>query len=186
LRGSVICNFSMKIFLIGPGGVGKTTCGIILAKLLGYNFIDLDAEFCNRVENVGTFINNNGYEKYCVENSQLFYKVLSENYKNFVFALSSGFLVHEGLDKLTSKHRQTLKESGFSILLLPSESLDESLRIVIKRQLSRGFGLAEDKEKIKFTQRFHSYKGLGDITVFSHDNPEIIAEQIKKEIALYE
>lgn len=40
----------MKIFLIGPGGVGKTTCGAILANSLGYNFIDLDTEFASELK----------------------------------------------------------------------------------------------------------------------------------------
>lgn len=70
-------------------------------------------------------------------------------------------------------------------MLLPSESLDESTKIVVKRQLSRGFGLKEDKEKTKFIQRFPIYKKLGDIKIFSYAKPEIIAKQMKKEIAFY-
>lgn len=103
----------MKIFLIGPGGVGKSTCGKILANLLGYNFIDLDVEFCERVLNVGSYINNFGYKKYCLENSKLFYEILSQQLENFVFSLSSGFLVHENMNVLTIKHKQTLKDLGF-------------------------------------------------------------------------
>ena len=175
----------MKIFLIGPGGVGKSTCGKILANLLGYNFIDLDVEFCERVLNVGSYINNFGYKKYCLENSKLFYEILSQQLENFVFSLSSGFLVHENMNVLTIKHKQTLKDLGISVLLLPSESLDESTKIVVKRQLSRGFGLKEDKEKTKFIQRFPIYKKLGDIKIFSYAKPEIIAKQMKKEIAFY-
>jgi len=175
----------MKIFIIGPGGVGKSTCGAILANLLDYNFIDLDVEFCERVKNVGIYINKYGYEKYCFENSKLFYDIMSQHLENFIFSLSSGFLVHEGIDHLTLKHKQTLKDEGVSILLLPSTSLDTSTDIVLKRQLSRGFGLNKDREKIKFTQRFPIYKDFGDIKIFSHDKPEIIAEQMKKEIAFY-
>ncbi len=175
----------MKIFIIGPGGVGKSTCGAILANLLSYNFLDLDEEFCKRVENVGNYINNNGYKKYCFENSKLFYKILSQDLENFVFSLSSGFLVHENLENLTLKHKQTLKEQGVSVLLLPSDSIDESTEIVVKRQLPRGFGLKEDRERTKFIQRFPTYKKLGDVKIFSQDKPKIIAEQIKKEIVLY-
>jgi len=175
----------MKIFLIGPGGVGKSTCGEILANLLGYNFIDLDTEFCKRVENVGSYINKFGYEKYCLKNSKLFYEILSQYFENFVFSLSSGFLIHENMDDLIKKHKQTLKDVGISVLLLPSESLDGSTGIVVKRQLSRGFGLKEDREKTKFIQRFPIYKELGDIKIFSHAKPEIIAKQMKKEILLY-
>ncbi|MBU1167450.1 shikimate kinase [Patescibacteria group bacterium] len=169
----------MKIFLIGPGGVGKSTCGEVLANLLGYNFIDLDTEFCERVENVGAYINNYGYEKYCYENSKLFYEIVNQHLEDFVFSLSSGFLTHENLEDLTLGHKQSLRELGISILLLPSKSLDECTRIVVQRQLSRGFGLKEDREKTKFIQRFPIYKKLGDIKIFSHEKPEIIAEQIQ-------
>jgi len=175
----------MKIFLIGPGGVGKSTCGTILADLLGYNFIDLDAEFCERVENVGDYIKKLGYEKYCFENSKLFYEIIDQHLENFVFSLSSGFLVHEDLDNLTLKHKQSLKDLGISILLLPSKSLEKSADIVVDRQLSRGFGLKEDREKTKFIQRYSIYKELENIKIFSYDKPEIIAEQMKKEIAFY-
>lgn len=172
----------MRIFLIGPGGVGKSTCGVILADILSYDFIDLDTEFCNRIENINVYINSEGYKKYCFKNSELFYDLLEKSSENSVFALSSGFLVHENLDKLISKHKQTLKEQGISILLLPSDSLEESLKVVVERQLSRGFNLKEDKEKTKFTRRFPKYKKFGDIKIFSYDIPEIIAKQIEKEI----
>lgn len=175
----------MKIFLIGPGGVGKSTCGKILASLLGFNFIDLDTEFCERIEKIGTYINKFGYEKYCFENSKLFYEIISQHLEDFVLCLSSGFLIHENMNELTLKHKQSLKDFGISIMLLPSESLTISTKIVIRRQLLRGFGLKKDRENIKFVRRFSIYKELGDIKIFSHDKPEIIAKQMKKEISLY-
>ena len=175
----------MKIFIIGPGGVGKTTCGAILANLLGYSFIDLDKEFNKRVANTGNFINTHGHEKYCLMNSKLFYKILSQHLQNFVFSLSAGFLDHENMNELTLKHKQTLKESGITILLLPFDSLDKSMEIVVKRQLMRGFGLTKDREEVKFIQRFPRYKVLGDIKIFSYDKPEIIAEQMKNRIEAY-
>ena len=171
----------MLIFLIGPGGVGKSTTGKILADLVGYDFIDLDQEFCNQIEIIGRFIDNQGYEKYCYENSKLFLNILKKTKTKTVFALSSGFLVHEGLDELISKHKQTLQENGISILLLPSESIEESCNIVVARQLKRGFGLKEDREKEKFLNRYPAYYKLGDIKIFSHENPKKIAEKIKIE-----
>lgn len=129
----------MKIFLIGPGGVGKSTCGAILANMLTYTFVDLDKEFCNRIEIISTYIQNKGYKKYCEENSKLFYDLLEKNKNNTVFALSSGFLVHENMNTLTTKHKKTLQTQGISILLLPSNDREKSTEIVVKRQLSRGF-----------------------------------------------
>lgn len=173
----------MKIFIIGPGGVGKTTSGKLLASFLGYDSIDLDAEFCERIENIGTYIANYGYEKYCFENSRLFYNILGEYKDDFVYSLSSGFLVHEGIDELTAKHQKTLKDEGVSILLLPSESIEESTEIVVERQLRRGFGLKEDRERKKFGQRYLRYKEFGDIKIFSYESPIKIAEKMKNAVS---
>ncbi|HPN67197.1 MAG TPA: shikimate kinase [bacterium] len=172
----------MKIFIIGPGGVGKSTCGPILASKLDYQFIDLDDEFCQRIANIGAYINEKGYEKYCLENSQLFYDILSDEPDNLVFVLSSGFLVHEGMAELTAKHQQTIQKKGISILLLPSADITESTQIVVARQLTRGFGLNADKEKLKFQQRYKRYNNLGNIKIYSHQNPIDIANQMKKRI----
>lgn len=145
----------------------------------------MDTEFCECVENVGCYINKFGYEKYCFENSRIFYEILSQHLENFVFSLSSGFLIHENTNELGLKHKKTLGDLGVSILLLPSKSLDESIKIIIKRQLSRGFGLKKDSEKSKFIKRYSIYKEYGDIKIFLYAKPEIIAEQMKKEIAFY-
>jgi shikimate kinase len=171
-----------KIFIIGPGGVGKTTSGKILANLLDYKFIDLDDEFCNQIENIGTFMKNKSYKKYCYENSKLFYKILNNLNDNFVFVLSSGFLVYDGLDDLTTKHKCTLKEKGLSILLLPSKSISKSINIVVARQLKRGLGLKETTEKREITNRFPKYIKMGDIQIFSYSKPKLIAEKMKKEL----
>jgi len=168
----------MKIFLIGPGGVGKSTCGKILAKELECRFIDLDLEFCEQIENIGTYIKSKGYRPYCYANSELFYKLLDDLPENYVFALSSGFLVHESFDELTGKHVRTLGEVGTSVLLLPSQSLEESTAIVVERQLKRGFGLERERETKKFERRFHEYQKHSDIKIFSIDEPEEIVKNI--------
>ncbi len=174
----------MNIFIIGPWWVGKSTSGEILAKLLNYKFIDLDREFCKQIGNISTYIPEQWYEDYCKKNSDLFYNLLEENTEETVFILSSGFLVHENLDKLTTKHKRTIKK-GFSILLLPSESKGKSTEIVVQRQLSRGFGLNEERERQKFRKRFDIYKKFGNIKIFSTDTPENIAKEMKEKIESY-
>ena len=44
------------IFLLGPGGVGKSTLGRVLAGRLNWPLIDLDLEFCERIAEIGRFI----------------------------------------------------------------------------------------------------------------------------------
>ena len=71
-------NESRIIFIIGPGGVGKTTSGKILAKKLGYDFIDLDNEFMLRVGNIAEYCKNPGYREYCRANSRLAQELIKE------------------------------------------------------------------------------------------------------------
>ena len=59
------------LFLIGPGGVGKSTVGALLAQAMSYRFIDLDSEFCEQVLNIRQYIQRNGYERYVRENAAL-------------------------------------------------------------------------------------------------------------------
>ena len=172
----------MNIFIIGPWWVGKSTSGRILADILQYKFIDLDKEFFNKIWYITKHIKEIWYEDYCLQNSNLFYTLLEETTEDTIFVLSSGFLVHENLDKLTNKHKRTIKKEWLSILLLPSESKGKSTEIVVKRQLSRGFGLNEERERQKFRKRFDIYKKLGNIKIFSTDTPENIAKEMKKEI----
>jgi len=174
----------MKVFIIWPWWVGKSTCGSILASLLNYTFIDLDIEFCENIWNIWEFIKEYWYEKYCFKNSELFYKLLSQKQNNCVFSLSSWFLIHENLNELTSKHKQTLKDQGISILLLPSKSIEISKNIVVKRQLSRWLWLNEKRETEKFIKRYPLYKELGNIQIFSYESPEIIANKMKNEIKI--
>jgi len=175
----------MRVFIIGPGGVGKTTSGKILAQKLDYNFVDLDDEFCRRIKNIGSYIKNSGYEKYCYRNSNLFFTLLNENKKDVVIPLSSGFLIHKGLDTLVEKYHKTIKQQGVSILLLPSRSLKISEKIVVRRQLNRGFELEEEREREKIRSRFQKYKILGDIKIFSHNPPETIANSMYQSLNSY-
>jgi shikimate kinase len=119
----------MKVFIIDPGGVDKSTTGKILAKTINHDFIDLDKEFCTRIQNVRAFIKDSGYSQYCQQNSDLFYRILNEVSNDFVFTLSSGFLAYEGFNKLTKKHKQTIESTGVSIRLLPSNSLEKGKKI---------------------------------------------------------
>jgi shikimate kinase len=171
----------MKIFIIGPGGVGKSTSGKLLAKKIGYELVDLDLEFMNRVGHIGSFIESFGYEQYAYKNSELFYSLV-DNYTDLVFVLSSGFLVHKGLKELVFKHSKTIKTNGTSVLLLPSKDINEAVEIVVKRQINRGFGLKEELERKKIEERYIEYSNFGDIKIYSHDTPENIAEEMKRNL----
>ncbi|VUS85717.1 shikimate kinase [Klebsiella pasteurii] len=81
------------LFLIGPGGVGKSTVGALLAQAMSYRFIDLDSEFCEQILNIRQYIQRDGYERYVRENAALCSRLLAENpHEKRVVVLSSDFL----------------------------------------------------------------------------------------------
>lgn len=172
------------LFLIGPGGAGKSTVGALLAQAMSYRLIDLDSEFCERILNIRQYIQCNGYERYVRDNAALCSRLLAENpHEKRVVVLSSGFLATDVCPEIVAGNRQLVRQSGYSILLLPSEDIDIATRIVVARQLMRGFGLVGEKEEIKFRQRFREYCALCDCRVISSEEPERVAELVREKVA---
>lgn len=172
------------LFLIGPGGVGKSTVGMLLAQAMNYRFIDLDSEFCEQVLNIRQYIQRNGYERYVRENAALYSRLLTPNpHEKRVVVLSSGFLSTDVCPEIVAGNRQLVRQCGYSILLLPSADIDIATRIVVARQLTRGFGLVREKEEMKFHQRFREYCALADCRVVSSEEPERVAELVREKVA---
>lgn len=175
---------TQRIFLVGPGGVGKSTVGEILANKLGYRFVDVDKEFNLRIKPIPQYVQEYSYRGYCEANSELFQQLLIENPSQTVFPLPAGFLVHEGSEDIARKHRRLLIKHGVSILILPAPTLKGSIEIVVARQLSKGFtDTNEQNERESFKRRYRKYRPMGDLKIFSQASPEEIAELITEQLA---
>ncbi|EPH0093478.1 shikimate kinase [Pluralibacter gergoviae] len=171
------------IFLIGPGGTGKSTVGKILAPLIGYITIDLDSEFCHRIANIREYIKSHGYESYLEQNAALFNRLLIEQAGHkTLFILSSGFLSTDIRQVIVLNNQRIVRESGFSVLIMPSKNYDEALECIVARQINRGLSLVREKEVTKFSQRFDDYMSMGNLKVFSMEKAECIAIKIVNEL----
>jgi shikimate kinase len=170
-----------RVFLIGPAGVGKSTCGALLAPRLGFGFVDLDSKFNARIGDIGEFIAREGYLAYCRRNVALFEALLAEEDSDAVYALSSSFLLYEDLDPSYTRLAGDLRRLGVSILLLPAGSVDEAEEITVRRLLARRPGLDEDHERAKFRTRFHKYIGHGDIQIICNAPPTVTVERARQE-----
>jgi len=178
---NVICG--QHLYLVGPGNVGKTTVGALVADRLGRPFIDLDQEFMTRVGHIGQLIDQQGYADYRRRNSELLREIVSQADEPTVIALSSGFLVRQGHSG-TDDDQSWLAVTGVTCLLLPSPDVEADVNLIADRAASRPYlKTNRDREIEKYRQRFAEYQAAGaDHTVYSTEPPEVIAEQIVKKI----
>jgi len=98
-----------SIFLVGPMGVGKTTVGRQLAKLLGYEFIDSDHEIESRTGAKISWIFDMEGEEGFRQREQAMIDELSQR-ENIVLATGGGAVLRE-------ENRQALKQRGIVVYL---------------------------------------------------------------------
>ncbi|MDB5527931.1 MAG: putative Shikimate kinase [Devosia sp.] len=149
------------LFLLGPGGAGKSTLGKALSAHLGWPLIDLDLAFCEQIDIIGPFIARHGYERYRAQNLQLAERLVASAPRPAVFVTSSGFLA---ADQQSNDYRnaKALIATGYTVTVLPSLDVEQATQIVVARLLVRGFGFTHATEEPKFRTRFAIYKDEGD------------------------
>lgn len=168
-----------SIFLLGPGGVGKSTLGRALAPRLGLPLIDLDFAFCDAIAQIGPFIAERGYGRYRAENFALAERLVQQADGPVLLVTSSGFLA-AGPNSDDHRRVHALVATGYRIVLLPALDVDVATPIVVARQLQRGFGLERVSEIRKFRERFRAYRDAGDLSVFSAAAPDEIATAVER------
>ncbi|MEX2209926.1 MAG: shikimate kinase [Patescibacteria group bacterium] len=173
------------VFIVGPGSVGKSTAGKRLAGRSGYRFIDVDLAFCHEVMPIGDYIQAHGYVAYCRENAALVRRLLERSEAPTVFPLPSGFLVHEEAPEMARDNHQTLRANGTIILLLPSRDPHETVDLIVRRHLSRGYlETSPEKERERFLARHPKYLAIDtDIRIFSTEAPGKIANEMYGELS---
>lgn len=102
-------NTNNKIYLIGPMGSGKSTIGHKLAKMLNYDFIDLDHEIENttgaKISLIFELEKEEGFRK---RETQELQKTIDVN--NAIISTGGGIV-------LLKENRSFLKNNGYNIYL---------------------------------------------------------------------
>lgn len=114
----MIMKTGQNIFLVGPMGVGKTTIGRQLAKLLGYEFIDSDHEIEARTgASISWIFDVEGEEGF----RQRELAIIDELSQRSGIVLATG-----GGAVIRPENRQTLKQRGIVVYL--KADIDELIR----------------------------------------------------------
>lgn len=168
----------MKCYIIGPGGAGKSTVGRCLAKLLQFDFIDLDDHYLKTYGNINADIERVGYDAYCQKNIRLFEQLDANNHTG-VIVLSSGFTTYP---KQSTESYLALKNRilnhRYCIRLLPGKTWHECKNFIVARQLKRGLGYQKEQEVKKIQTRYHLYLNIGTIRVNSQYASDKVVEDI--------
>ena len=148
------------IYLIGPGGAGKTTIGAALAEKLALSFVDLDALFSHRHGDISAYLDEHGYEHYAERNVGLFSEHAGE-WNAVVVALSSGFMTYR--DDIHPDYvgwRQRIASNHSTFVLLPSLDVEICVAEIVRRQLGRHFARSAEREEQVIRNRFRIYSSL--------------------------
>lgn len=166
-----------NIILIGMTGVGKTTIGKEISKILNYKFIDLDLNIeennDNTIENI---FKNYGEDFFRKEESSELLKVLDE--KKSVISTGAGIVEKK-------ENLEILKKIGIIIFLdSDMENLEKNIINDIDniRPLLNKENLTESLN-IMYNNRYNKYYEISDIIVkINNTNINEIALDIIKKI----
>lgn len=123
----------MRITIIGPRSVGKSTVGKILAKKLNLKYYSSDNLMDKKMQNLGglNFMMKSG-DKKTVDSNGL--EVIKEQMKKkeFVFDLAGGVLASKVKSEVLEEISTTI-----SIGLIPFEDDEKSIELLFKRERKR-------------------------------------------------
>ena len=148
------------IYLIGPGGAGKSTVGSELASRLDLPFIDLDLEFMKYVGDISHHIDHRGYHSYASENVRLCLSIMATP-RHGVIALSSGFMAYaESVHPAYPALRSNIGKSPTTFVLLPSFELEACVDEIVRRQVARPIGRPPKREEAVIRERYAIYMAI--------------------------
>ncbi len=145
----------MNVTLIGMSGVGKSRVGLLLAKRLGYSFIDIDRiiEKDNN-KRLQDLINCLGEEKFLE---------LEENAILGIGAVSDAVISPGGSSIYSERAMEFLK--GISRVVFLDASLEEIKRRRVNFSIRGIVGLREKGLKGLFLERQPLYRRYADVTI---------------------
>ena len=150
-----------EIRLVGPGGAGKSTIGVLLAERLGVAFVDLDQHLAGRVGDISGYISRHGYAVYARENVETYCSLFRGENRRRVVALSSGFMTYKhDTHPEYSRLCRELEQSPNTFVLLPSIDLDLCVAEIVRRQIARPFGRSSAREEAVIRARFEIYMAM--------------------------
>lgn len=162
-----------NVVMVGMPGSGKSTIGVILAKSLGFDFVDTDLVICKREgKKLQEIIDTEGLERFLEIEQQVGEEISSVN----SVVATGGSMI------LSDEAMKNLKKDGIVVYVeVPLEILKK--RITNMKTRGIAFKKGETLEDI-FRVRTPLYEKYADITITADENtvPEDCVNQIVERI----
>ena len=173
------------VYLIGPGGAGKSTAGALLARELGYSLIDLDEYFVAHTGDISTYLWSHTYSEYATQNFTNYRLAMGAISAPTVFVLSSGFMVYPAeIDPGYPGTRDSVEMDPLTFLLMPSFEFEDCVSMIVERQLSRPYLRSNrGSEERRIRERFCQYLALRCQRVSTGVAPERVVSELIARIA---
>jgi shikimate kinase len=166
----------MRIHLVGPGGAGKSTVGVLLSERLNAPFVDLDACFRECAGDISEYLQRRGYHAYARRNVDVYRSIAAEG---GVMAPSSGFMTYaENVHPKYAEIRAAIAASSMTLVLLPSLDVETCVAEIVRRQVHRPLGLVAWREEAKIRERFAIYVELPALKVTTPRSPDAVVTEI--------
>tara|TARA_Y100000034_G_C6706797_1_gene311995 strand:+ start:69 stop:629 length:561 start_codon:yes stop_codon:yes gene_type:complete len=180
------------VTLVGPRSVGKSSIGKIMAKSLGWTYIDLD-EYMNQIlkkdGGIGGFTKKYGWDTYM--------KVLHKELKKLLSSLKSKKVVLDcGGGTISSEFPESelnahlLRRHSKIVLILPNEDEEKGLQVLLEREKTRKHFFDWSHDKLKDKTRKDYFERVLGMRNFAHhiihtnkQPPRKIAKLIEKLIS---
>jgi shikimate kinase len=172
------------IQLIGPGGAGKSTIGVLLAERLNTTFLDLDRCLAGAVGDIGGYISRHGYDAYARANIEMYCTLLRAVTGPELIALSSGFMTYpRNIHPEYARVWGEIERSPGTFVMLPSLHRDVCVAETVRRQIRRPFGRSSTEEEAVIRGRFELYMAVRAQKVETMRPVSAVVDQIVARLA---
>ena len=180
----------VSIVLIGPRGSGKTVVGKELSSILGYPFVDADAEFTQRHGNITDFVARQGWGDFREAENRLIIdlcrKYGSHGPQRIVFAPGGGAVAHDQGEEYRLSNVKQLKDTGIIFYLLPDSDIRKSAAVLTAR-VQKDSSTASSRPSLSaaddlaiLLQRNPLYLAASEEVVYTGSkDPKGVAEEIR-------